>query len=154
MCTKHTTPRPQSLLTLWVQRWWSSAEALSCLRLFVFRVCAVVNLRLSESVNLHTIANTVQKKSVLTSNIWVVFIYAWDVGNGARDVETVYIQDAIRVLQSVQAHFYWHLWEKLLKNEMCAHYPCEKGIHFVLCFLNANMLKTIALTVYKCLCLV
>lgn len=93
--------------------------------MFVFRVCAVVNLCLSESVNLHTIANTVQKRALTTSNIWVVFTHTLDVGNRVRDVETVYIQDAIRALQSVLQAYFGRMQLKCVDKRRIKDYKCR-----------------------------
>ena len=60
--------------------------------MIIFRVCVVVNLCLSESVNLHTIANTVPKKKCVNNvqHLGCIYSYASDVGNAAPDVETLY----------------------------------------------------------------
>ena len=84
--------------------------------MFVFGVCAVVNLCLSESENLHTIANTVHKSVLTTSHIWVVFTHMSRIlETGLGDVETVYIEDAIKECFS---QLFEHISVKGLKSVM------------------------------------
>lgn len=81
MCTEHTDPRPQGLLTLRVQRWRSGASLRRCeWECLVFRVSAVVNLCLSESARLRAIDSTVEKCVITTAGIGLVFLL------GARTV--------------------------------------------------------------------